>query len=102
MSIKVKWYFVSKNENVERVKRAHYNDLENIPIFMVLGRFSARNEHFYGKLIIRKYYLKTQQGLLYLLSNPSVDQAKYHFLGFTISRFLHSISYLVLQKQEKF
>ena len=103
---------LSKNDNVERVKRAHYNDLENIPIFMVLGRFLLLIEYFHGKIDhlkivqndVKKYdgFDKTSKGLLYLLSNPGVDQAKYHFLGFTVSRFLHSISYLVLQKQEKF
>ena len=63
-----------KNENVERVRRAHQNDLENVPFFMTLG-------------------------LLYICTNPCPTLVKYHFLGFTGCRLLHSFSYLVLQKQ---
>ena len=60
---------VRTDENVERVRRAHQNDLENIPLFMVTG-------------------------FLYVLANPSVDSAKYHFYGFALSRIFHSIVYL--------
>ena len=63
-----------KNENVERVRRAHQNDLENVPFFMTLG-------------------------LLYICTNPCSTLVKYHFLGFTGCRLLHTFSYLVLQKQ---
>jgi len=63
-----------KNENVERVRRAHQNDLENVPFFMTLG-------------------------LLYICTNPCPTLVKYHFLGFTGCRLLHTFSYLVLQKQ---
>ena len=63
-----------KNENVERVRRAHQNDLENVPFFLALG-------------------------LVYICTNPTETQVKYHFLGFTGCRLLHTFSYLVLQKQ---
>jgi len=58
------------NEDVERARRAHQNDLENIlPYFGV--------------------------GLLYALSNPSPGMARLCFIGFTVSRILHSIFYLL-------
>ena len=60
---------VRTDENVERVRRAHQNDLENIPLFLVTG-------------------------FLYVLANPTVDSAKYHFYGFALSRIMHSIVYL--------
>jgi glutathione S-transferase len=58
------------NEDVERARRAHQNDLENIlPYFGV--------------------------GLLYALTNPSLGMARLCFIGFTVSRILHSICYLL-------
>merc|ERR1739838_258786 len=60
---------MAPNEEVERVARAHRNDLENIPIFMILA-------------------------LLYVTTNPDPDMAKYHFMGFTAARLGYSISYL--------
>jgi len=58
------------NEDVERARRAHQNDLENIlPYFGV--------------------------GLLYALSNPSPGMARIYFIGFTVSRILHSVFYLL-------
>jgi len=58
------------NEDVERARRAHQNDLENIlPYFGV--------------------------GLLYALSNPSPGMARLCFIGFTVSRILHSVFYLL-------
>jgi len=58
------------NEDVERARRAHRNDLENIlPYFGV--------------------------GLLYALTNPSPAAAKTYFLGYTVARVLHSVFYLL-------
>ncbi len=59
----------SVNEDVERARRAHRNDLENIlPYFGV--------------------------GLLYALTNPSITAARIFFIGFTAARVLHSVCYL--------
>jgi uncharacterized MAPEG superfamily protein len=57
------------NEDVERARRAHRNDLENIlPFFGV--------------------------GLLYALTNPSMTAASIFFIGFGMARVLHSVFYL--------
>jgi len=56
-------------EAVERVRRAHQNDLENILPFLGLG-------------------------LLYSLSGPSAGVASTLFIVFTIARVLHTITYL--------
>jgi len=58
------------NEDVERARRAHRNDLENIlPYFGV--------------------------GLLYAFSNPSLGMARLYFIGFALARILHSVFYLL-------
>ena len=60
---------ITVNEDVERARRAHRNDLENIlPYFGV--------------------------GLLYALTNPSPLAAQIYFIGYTAARVLHSIFYL--------
>jgi len=57
------------NEDVERVRRAHQNDLENIlPFFGV--------------------------GLFYALTNPSPTAARIYFIGYATARILHSICYI--------
>lgn len=56
--------------DVERVRRAHLNDLENIPVFWVLGA-------------------------LYLTTGPSVGLARLLFRVYTVCRVLHSIVYAV-------
>jgi uncharacterized MAPEG superfamily protein len=57
------------NEDVERTRRAHRNDLENIlPYFGV--------------------------GLFYALTNPSLTAARIFFIGYTVARILHSIFYI--------
>jgi glutathione S-transferase len=54
---------------IERVRRAHRNDLENIlPFFGV--------------------------GLLYSLSGPTMVGAQVSLIGFTVARVLHSIFYI--------
>ncbi|KAG1656343.1 Microsomal glutathione S-transferase 1 [Nymphon striatum] len=55
--------------DVERVRRAHLNDLENIPIFWILG-------------------------FLYVFINPPVATAIWCFRLFTVARVLHTIVYL--------
>ncbi|CAH1273125.1 MGST1 [Branchiostoma lanceolatum] len=54
---------------VERVRRLHLNDLENIPAFLAVG-------------------------LLYVLTGPSPGVALWHFRVFTAARCLHTVSYL--------
>ena len=57
------------NEDVERVRRAHQNDLENIlPFFGV--------------------------GLFYALTHPSPTAARIYFIGYAAARILHSIFYI--------
>ncbi|XP_066291823.1 microsomal glutathione S-transferase 1-like isoform X2 [Branchiostoma lanceolatum] len=55
--------------DVERVRRLHRNDLENIPAFLAVG-------------------------LLYVLTGPSPGVALWHFRVFTAARCLHTVSYL--------
>ncbi|RUS75715.1 hypothetical protein EGW08_016530 [Elysia chlorotica] len=54
---------------VERVRRCHQNDLENVIPFVLLG-------------------------LLYVASGPSLGAALLHFRAFTVARFLHTLVYL--------
>lgn len=57
------------NEAVERARRAHQNDLENIlPFFGV--------------------------GFLYALTAPSLTAARIYFVGYATARVLHSVFYL--------
>lgn len=58
------------DEDVERVRRAHRNDLEN-----VLPFFGA--------------------GLLYSLSDPSGTGAAISFVGFAVARVLHGVFYVL-------
>ena len=57
------------DSDVERVRRAHQNDLENIPLFMLVTHF-------------------------YLTTNPSTVVATNLIRGFTALRFLHTFVYL--------
>ncbi|KAI4469068.1 microsomal glutathione s-transferase 1 [Holotrichia oblita] len=61
---------VRTDDNVERVRRAHLNDLENIPIYFVAS---------FG----------------YMLTNPSVTVALNLFRAFTAARFMHTFVYAV-------
>ncbi|KAM5172325.1 microsomal glutathione S-transferase 1 [Mantella aurantiaca] len=61
--------YVRTDESVERVRRCHLNDIENIIPFVGLG-------------------------LVYVLSNPSLSTALLHFRIFAGSRILHTICYL--------
>ena len=55
-------------ENIEKVRRNHRNDLENIPPFVMLG-------------------------LLYVLSQPAPSAALWHFRLFAAFRILHTVCY---------
>ena len=57
------------DEDVERVRRAHRNDLENILPFLAVG-------------------------FLYALTGPSLLAARIYFLGFLAARVLHSVFYI--------
>jgi len=64
---------ITEHEGVERVRRNHLNDMENIPAFLFLG-------------------------LLYVASNPTPGVALWHFRIFVASRLIHTLSYqLALQ-----
>ncbi|KAM6985699.1 microsomal glutathione S-transferase 1-like [Aplochiton taeniatus] len=54
---------------VERVRRCHQNDLENIIPFVLIG-------------------------LLYSLTGPDLSSALFHFRVFVGSRFCHTVTYL--------
>jgi len=54
--------------SVERLRRNHLNDIENIPVFIFVGFF-------------------------YVLTAPSAFYALWHFRVFTASRVLHSLAY---------
>ncbi|XP_072935931.1 microsomal glutathione S-transferase 1-like [Epargyreus clarus] len=56
--------------DVERVRRAHLNDLENIPVFWVLGA-------------------------LYLTTGPSTECATMLFRVYTAGRIIHTLVYAV-------
>nr|CAD7453253.1 unnamed protein product [Timema tahoe] len=58
------------DDDVERVRRAHRNDLENIPLFLVAGLF-------------------------YVLTDPSPDVALNLFRVYAVARILHTLVYAV-------
>ncbi|KAI4897652.1 hypothetical protein NFI96_025738 [Prochilodus magdalenae] len=58
------------DQGVERVRRCHQNDLENITPFVVIG-------------------------LLYALTGPDLSTALLHFRVFVGSRFAHTVAYLL-------
>ncbi|XP_074050455.1 microsomal glutathione S-transferase 1 [Macrotis lagotis] len=62
--------FLRTDDRVERVRRTHLNDLENIVPFIGIGLF-------------------------YSMTDPDPSTALWHFRIFTASRIYHSISYLV-------
>ncbi|XP_060759267.1 microsomal glutathione S-transferase 1-like [Neoarius graeffei] len=57
------------DDDVERVRRCHLNDLENIIPFVIVG-------------------------LLYTLTGPQLSTALLHFRLFVGSRFVHTIAYV--------
>lgn len=68
-AISTKGKVTLQDPDVERVRRAHQNDIENIFPFFFLAP-------------------------LYLLTNPSVSTAMMCFRVFTAARFIHSFAYI--------
>jgi glutathione S-transferase len=66
---------VGPNEAVDRIRRIHLNDLENIPFFLAAG-------------------------LLYVLTAPPLLLAQWLFYGYVVSRLLHFLAYLTAQIHE--
>jgi len=63
------------NESVERVRRIHMNDLENLPFFLVAG-------------------------LLYVVTGPPLWLAQVLLYGYVASRFLHFAAYFTAQTHD--
>lgn len=66
---------LDKNEAVDRVRRIHLNDLENIPFFLAAGFF-------------------------YILTNPSLLVARILFFGYVITRLMHFVAYLTARTHD--
>lgn len=66
---------IQPNERVERVRRIHLNDLENLPFFLVAG-------------------------FLYVLSGPSLTEARWLLYGYVVSRLLHFAAYLTARTHD--
>lgn len=62
-------------ESVERIRRIHMNDLENLPFFLVAG-------------------------FLFVLTQPSLVLAQWLLYGYVVSRFLHFAAYISAQTHE--
>lgn len=60
---------LERHEDVERIRRIHLNDLENVPFFLVAG-------------------------LLFVLSQPSLTLARWTLYGYVVSRLAHFAAYL--------
>lgn len=67
---KAKERIAKGNDTVDRIKRCHLNDLENIPAFLVIG-------------------------LLYVAIDPVASSAIMHFRVFAAARFFHNVAYLL-------
>lgn len=63
------------DERVERVRRVHMNDLENLPFFLVAG-------------------------FLYVLTAPSLLLAQVLLYGYVASRLLHFAAYMTAQTHD--
>ena len=59
---------LERDERVERIRRIHLNDLENLPFFLVAG-------------------------FLYVLTEPSLLLARVLLYGYVVSRLLHFAAY---------
>jgi uncharacterized MAPEG superfamily protein len=59
----------TRDEDIDRVRRAHQNDLENILPFFVVG-------------------------FLYLLTGPSYGAASVYLIGYLVARTLHTLFYI--------
>ena len=63
------------NDYVDRVRRIQLNDLENLPFFLVAG-------------------------FLYVLSGPSLAEARWLLYGYVVSRLLHFAAYISARSHE--
>jgi glutathione S-transferase len=63
------------NERVERIRRIHMNDLENIPFFLAAG-------------------------FLFVLSDPPLIVAQWLLYGYVVTRLLHFMAYLSAQTHD--
>ena len=63
------------NEYVERIRRIHQNDLENLPFFLVAG-------------------------FLFVLTEPSLLLARVLLYGYVVSRLLHFAAYVTAQTHD--
>ena len=63
------------NERVERIRRIHLNDLENLPFFLVAG-------------------------LLFVLTNPPLLLTQWLMYGYVVSRLLHFAAYFTAQTHD--
>lgn len=63
------------DERVERIRRIHLNDLENLPFFLVAG-------------------------LLFVFAEPSLGLARWLLYGYVVSRLLHFAAYFTAQTHD--
>lgn len=66
---------LAPNEAVERVRRIHMNDLENIPFFLAAG-------------------------LLFVFTDPSLLLARVVLYGYVVTRALHFLAYLTARTHD--
>lgn len=66
---------IEPDERVERIRRIHLNDLENLPFFLVAG-------------------------FLYVLTQPSLLLAQVLLYGYVVSRLLHFAAYLTARTHD--
>lgn len=66
---------LEKNERVERVRRIHMNDLENIPFFLAAG-------------------------FLFILTEPSLLLARVLLYGYVVTRLLHFAAYFTARTHD--
>jgi glutathione S-transferase len=66
---------IDKVEDVERVRRVHSNDIENIPIVLVVG-------------------------FLFVFTEPSLLLARILLFGYVATRLLHSAAYLTARTHD--
>jgi glutathione S-transferase len=63
------------NEAVERIRRIHMNDLENIPFFLAAG-------------------------FLFVLTDPSLSLARWLLYGYVVTRLLHFVAYFTARTHD--
>jgi glutathione S-transferase len=66
---------LAPDERVERIRRIHMNDLENLPFFVVAG-------------------------FLFVLTDPSLLLARWLLFGYVVSRFLHFAAYVTARTHD--